>query len=107
MDLGMNDRQLVLRESTGDLDDDTPARSGPVLSMGMCCLVNRWLGVRVPSSALGLTWHSRVTRFVTRNCGNWWGFRQSAGAAALLVEPGEGRREAMLRTFNPWVHRSR
>src|SRR6266545_5194058 len=54
MDLGMNDRQLVLRESTGDLDDDTPARSGPVLSMGMCCLVNRWLGVRVPSSALGL-----------------------------------------------------
>ncbi len=57
MDLGMNDRQPVLRESTGVLGGDTPARSCPLLSVGRCCLVNRCAARRdlVQSCSLWIT----------------------------------------------------
>src|SRR5262245_31423891 len=41
----------MLLETSGVLFGDTPGRSCTLLSIGRCCLVNRWSGNRVPATA--------------------------------------------------------
>jgi hypothetical protein len=48
MGLGMNDGESVLPVSTGVVVGDTPARSSPFVSMGICCLQIRRLSPRIP-----------------------------------------------------------